>query len=281
MKLNFETRVAAAASSITGALEGRHDLAGAWGLVTGTGLGALADDLSGRVTIPYADIADFPTSTAPSHESALHIGQMGGQTVMLLSGRFHLYEGWSADDVVLPIYVMRALGADRLLLTNAAGTLNPEFQRGEIAVITDHMNFQGVHALTGPNPDALGVRFPDLSTAYDKALRGAAKSAAQTVGLTLREGIYAAVAGPELETNAERRFLRMAGADLVGMSTVMEVIAANHAGLRTLAFSAITNKALGDPDQQPDLIEHVIAHAEAAAPKLRALITAILSESQL
>src|SRR5690606_35250153 len=167
-------------------------------------------------------------------------------------GRLHLYEGWAAQDIALAVHLLKALGAGRLIVTNAAGALNPDLEPGEVMLIEDHLNFTGVNPLTGPNDERLGLRFPDLSRAYDPCLRAGALRAAAAAGVSLRRGVYAGVAGPSLEPSAERRFFRAAGADAVGMSTVIEVIAAAHAGLPVLGLSAITNSAAGAPDQAPD-----------------------------
>ncbi len=263
------------AERIAAALASIRDRAGApvdTGLILGSGLGALADRVEAATRIPYAEIAGFPVSTAPGHAGQLVIGRLFGRRVALMAGRLHLYEGWSARDIALPVYLLRALGAARLVVTNAAGALNPDLAPGEAMLIEDHLNFTGANPLTGPDEPTLGLRFPDLSRAYDPALRAAALRAAEAAGVTLRQGIYAAVAGPSLETSAERRFLRAAGGDAVGMSTVIEVIAAAHAGLPVLGFSAISNAASGGPDQAPDTIEAVLAHAARAGEDIGAIL---------
>jgi purine-nucleoside phosphorylase len=193
-----------------------------------------------------------------------------------MQGRLHLYEGFSAQDVALPVYVLQALGARHLIVTNAAGALSPDFAPGEVMLIEDHLNLTGTTPLCGANDDALGLRFPDLSRAYDPDLRARAVAAAAAAGLTLHRGIYAGVPGPQLETPAERRFLRATGADAVGMSTVLEVIAAVHAGLPTLGLCAITNAATGSPDQAPDTIEAVIATAAVAGETIAALLDRLI-----
>jgi purine-nucleoside phosphorylase len=228
------------------------------------------------VAIPYAEIAGFPVPTAPGHAGRLVAGTLHGHPVALMQGRLHLYEGWSARDVALPVYLLKALGAERLVVTNAAGALNPDLGCCDVMLIEDHLNFTGANPLAGPNDDALGLRFPDLSRAYDPALRAAALAAAGAAGVPLRRGVYAGVAGPSLETSAERRFMRAAGADAVGMSTVIEVIAAAHAGLPVLGLSAITNAAAGGPEQQPDTIEAVLANAAVAGRRIAALLAALL-----
>ena len=195
-----------------------------------------------------------------------------------MQGRLHLYEGWSPADIALAVRLLRRLGAERLVVTNAAGALDPEFLPGEVMLIEDHLNFTGASPLTGPNDDTIGLRFPDMSRAYDPGLRALARRVAEDAAIPLRTGIYAGVAGPQLETSAERRFLRAAGADAVGMSTVIEVIAAVHAGMKVIGLSAITNDASGGPDQAPDTIEAVLAHAEAAGVRIAALLARLLPE---
>ena len=206
------------------------------------------------------------------------IGRLHGRRVALMQGRLHLYEGWSPADIALAVRLLRRLGAERLVVTNAAGALDPEFQPGEVMLIEDHLNFTGASPLTGPNDDTIGLRFPDMSRAYDPDLRALARRVAEDAAIPLRTGIYAGVAGPQLETSAERRFLRAAGADAVGMSTVIEVIAAVHAGMKVIGLSAITNDASGGPDQAPDTIEAVLAHAEAAGVRIAALLARLLPE---
>lgn len=248
------------------------------GLVLGSGLGALAERVEDATAIPAAAIAGLPVSTAPGHAGRLVLGRLHGRRVALMQGRLHLYEGWSAQDVALPVYLLRALGADRLVVTNAAGALNPAFAPGSVMLIEDHLNFTGASPLTGPNDDRLGLRFPDMSRAYDPPLRAAALDAAAKAGIALRRGIYAGIGGPALETSAERRWLRATGADAVGMSTVLEVIAANHAGMKVLGLSAITNAAIGGPEQEPDTIEAVLAHAAAAGERIAGLLVRLLPD---
>jgi purine-nucleoside phosphorylase len=245
-------------------------------IILGSGLGQLADQTAGATAIPYAEIAGFPVSTAPGHAGRLVIGNLYWRRVVLMQGRLHLYEGWSARDVALAVYLLKRLGARRLIVTNAAGGLNPRYKPGEVMLIEDHLNFTGANPLTGPDEPALGPRFPDLSRAYDPELRAAAVQAAAAAGVALHRGIYAGIAGPSLETSAERRWLRSTGADAVGMSTVIEVIAAAHAGLPVLGLSAISNAATGGPEQQPDTIEDVLAHAAVAGDKIAALLARLL-----
>lgn len=268
------TRLDDAHASIAGRIQTPVEVA----LILGSGLGRLADRVEDAVVIPYAEIAGFPLSTAPGHAGRLVLGTLHGRRVALMQGRLHLYEGWSAADIALSVRLLRRLGADRLVVTNAAGALDPEFLPGEIMLIEDHLNFTGVSPLTGPNDDNIGLRFPEMSRAYDPGLRDLARSAATAEGIALRTGIYAGVPGPQLETSAERRFMRAAAADAVGMSTVIEVIAAVHCGMRVLGISAITNDASGGPDQAPDTIEEVLRHAEAAGAVIAKLLARILPE---
>ena len=267
-------RLAAALASIAGRAGPPVEVA----LILGSGLGRLADAVEAPVSIAYEEIAGLPASTAPGHAGRLVIGGLHGRRVALMQGRLHLYEGWSPGDIALAVRILRGLGAERLVVTNAAGALDPEFRPGDIMLIEDQMNFTGASPLTGPNDDAIGLRFPDMSRAYDPELRDATRRAAEAAGVALRYGIYAGVAGPQLETSAERRFLRASGADAVGMSTVIEVIAAVHAGMRVIGISAITNDASGGPDQAPDTIEEVLAHAGTAGVGIAALLARLLPE---
>jgi purine-nucleoside phosphorylase len=246
-------------------------------LILGSGLGGVADRVEGAVAIPYAELG-LPTSTAPGHSGRLVLGRLHGRQVAVMQGRLHLYEGWSAQQIGFAVRLLARVGAETLVVTNAAGALDPDFAPGEVMLIEDHLNFTGANPLTGPNEDRIGPRFPDMSRAYDPELRDAAGAAAEAAGVELRHGIYAGIAGPSLETSAERRFLRAAGADAVGMSTVIEVIAAVHAGMRVLGLSAITNDASGGPDQQPDTIEAVLANAEIAGAKIAALLARLVPE---
>jgi purine-nucleoside phosphorylase len=248
------------------------------GLILGSGLGELAERVEDATTIPATAIAGLPVSTAPGHAGRLVFGRLHGRRVALMQGRLHLYEGWSAQDVALPVYLLRALGAERLVVTNAAGALNAAFAPGSVMLIEDHLNFTGASPLIGPNDDRLGLRFPDMSRAYDPGLRTGALAAAAAAGIALERGIYAGIIGPSLETSAERRWLRATGADAVGMSTVLEVIAANHACMRVLGLSAITNAATGGPEQEPDTIEAVLAHAAVAGERIAALLARLLPD---
>ncbi len=211
------------------------------GIVLGSGLGAFASSLESAVRFPYSDLPGLPTSTAIGHSGEL---VMNGD-VAVMSGRFHLYEGYTPQQTVSGIRLFHALGIKRVILTNASGSINPNFPRGSLVLISDHINLQGVNPLTGPNDDSLGPRFPDMTEAYSKRLRAIAKSVGARLGRTLEEGVYAALLGPSYETPAEIRYLRTIGADLVGMSTAAEVIAGNHAGMEVLGISCVTNVAAG------------------------------------
>lgn len=277
MDKQFSNRLANALASIRMEIDFEPKTA----LVTGTGLAGLLDDIKVEKTIAYKDIEGFPVSTAPSHKGELIFGEIDGTKIIAQNGRFHLYEGWSGDDIVLPVYVMAQLGAANYVVANAAGALNENYRVGEIMMIEDHLNFLGIHPLSGSNDDSLGPRFPDMSRAYHPDLRAKARIASQNSNLDIQSGIYAAVHGPEFETSAERRFLRSAGGDAVGMSTVPEVIAANHAGLRVLGFSAITNAATGGEDQQPDTLEEVLENANIAATNIRKIILELIRDGSL
>jgi len=220
------------------------------GVVLGSGLGAFADTLDNRVEIPYKDIPGWPQSTAVGHAGKLVIGGVDGVTVAALSGRAHFYEGYAPQQVVFGVRVLGKLGIKSLVLTNAAGGINLSYGQGSLVLISDHINLQGTNPLIGPNEDTLGPRFPDMSDAYAKSYRSIAKSTALDLQIDLPEGVYAAMSGPSYETPAEIRFLRTIGADLVGMSTVGEVIAANHMGIQCMAISCVTNMAAGVMDQK-------------------------------
>jgi purine-nucleoside phosphorylase len=249
------------------------------GLILGSGLGQLADAVEDATVIPFSDIVNFPRSSAPGHAGRLVVGSLYGTRVAIAQGRLHLYEGWTSRDVALPVYLIKALGAERLVLTNAAGALNASFDPGQVMLIDDHINLTGANPLIGPDEPSLGLRFPDLTHAYDPSLRSLAIQAAEAEGINLRRGIYVGVAGPSLETSAERRFYASAGGDAIGMSTVLETIAAAHASLPVLAFSAITNSATGGSDQEPDTIEDVLKMAAVAGKTLERLLRRVIRGS--
>ena len=249
----------------------RSDLQPRVGLVLGSGLGGLADELEDRVEIPYSELPGWPTATAVGHAGTLVLGRLDGVPVAVMRGRAHLYEGISADRVVFGVRVLGRLGIGSLVVTNAAGGIDPAYRPGLLVLISDHVNLQGTSALVGPNDDSLGPRFPDMSDAYDPELRSRAREAADRLGIELGEGVYAAWLGPQFETPAEIRFMRAVGGDLAGMSTVQEVIAARHMGIRVLGISVVTNMAAG---VLPEKIDHeqVLAVGAAAAGSLVALL---------
>jgi purine-nucleoside phosphorylase len=218
-------------------------------LVLGSGLGAFADELSSATRIPYHKIPGFPRSTVPGHSGQLVIGKAAGVPLVAMQGRVHLYEGYSAKEVVFPMRVLGRLGVRAAILTNAAGAINLDYSQGALVAIRDHINLQGTNPLIGPNDERFGVRFPDMSQAYSKAYREIALREAKRLGIQIHEGVYAALCGPSFETPAEIRYLKTIGADLVGMSTAFEVIVARHMGIRVLGISCVTNMAAGILDQ--------------------------------
>jgi purine-nucleoside phosphorylase len=244
-------------------------------LVLGSGLGAFADELDGATRIPYERIPGFPRSTAVGHAGRLVIGKAGGIVVAAMQGRVHSYEGYSAKEVVFPMRVFGRIGIRSAILTNAAGGINLEFKQGALVVIRDHINLQGSNPLIGPNDDRFGPRFPDMSQAYRKSYREIALTEAKRLGIEVREGVYAALSGPSYETPAEIRYLRTIGADLVGMSTVPEVIVARHMGIRVLGISCVTNMAAGILDQPIDHAE-VMETGERVKTQFVALLRAII-----
>lgn len=245
------------------------------GLILGTGLGALAKEIVAEATIPYPEIPFFPQSTVLGHRGQLVCGMLAGQAVMAMEGRFHLYEGYSAAQVTFPIRVMKELGCRFLIVSNAAGGLNPMHRKGDLVVIEDHINLMGVNPLIGPNDDRLGTRFPDLIEPYDKGLQQLALRAALESNIVAHRGVYVGVTGPNLETRAEYRFLRALGADVVGMSTVPESLVAVHAGLKVLGFSIVTDMCLPDA-LSPVSHEEIVAVAQDAEIKLRTIVRLVL-----
>jgi purine-nucleoside phosphorylase len=247
-------------------------------LILGSGLGGLADELSDAVVVPYADIPGFPRSTVVGHRGELAIGRLAAQPVAVLRGRFHFYEGYSMQQVTFPVRVLRALGCEALIVTNAAGGLRPDWAVGDLMRISDQVFLPGMaghHPLRGENDDRLGPRFPAMVGAYDTELGRLAHTVAQEHGTTLREGVYVMVTGPSFESSAELRMLRAWGADAVGMSTAPEVVVARHMGMRVLGISLVTNLAL--PDGAPANHQEVLEAGEAAKPKFGALLKGILA----
>lgn len=245
------------------------------GVITGTGLGELTSTMAVDLRLPYQEIPHFPRSTSMGHKGLLAFGRVGEQRVMAMEGRFHLYEGYTAEEVAFPVRVMSRLGVKILIISSAAGGLHPLFEPADLMLVTDHINLTGRNPLVGPNLDTFGSRFPDMSRVYDRKLMILARQKAMELGIPLREGVYVGILGPSLETPAETRFLRMSGADAVGMSTVLEVIVGVHCGMRILVIVAITNVNLPDCMNKTS-VEEVIATAQKAGPKLASLLKEII-----
>jgi purine-nucleoside phosphorylase len=260
-----------AAAAIRGTGGGSADTA----IILGTGLGKLAESIDVRAELPYERVPGFPLSTVESHAGRLLFGTIAGREVVAMQGRFHRYEGYTLQQVTFPVRALRLAGADTLIVSNACGGMNPLWRAGDIMLIDDHINLLGDNPLVGPNLDELGPRFPDMSRPYDGALIELAERCALELQLIVRRGVYVAVPGPNLETRAEYRMLRAYGADVVGMSTVPEVIVARHAGMRVLGFSIITDECLPDA-LQPAELATIIRVAQGAEPRLGALITRVL-----
>jgi purine-nucleoside phosphorylase len=266
-----DERVARAAAAIGARLGSRPEVA----IILGTGLGGLGREIEVEAEIPYQDIPGFPLPTVESHAGRLICGTLAGRAVAAVAGRVHRYEGYGAREVVFPVRVLRALGARVLIVSNACGGMHPLWAPGDLVLITDHINLQGDNPLVGANDDTVGPRFPDLSAPYDAELGRLAREAALEQRVTLREGVYAAVTGPNLETRAEYRMLRFIGADVVGMSTVPEVIAAVHCGMRVLGISIITDRCLPDALEPAD-VRRIIAVAAGAEPRLTGVIRRVV-----
>lgn len=245
------------------------------GIILGTGLGDLTDVIEVESAVPYDTIPGFPVSTVESHAGRLLLGRLAGRPVVAMQGRFHRYEGYGLDQVTFPVRVMRALGAEVLLVSNACGGMHPLWPPGDLMLIEDHINLLGDNPLIGINDETLGPRFPDMSQPYDAGLRAIAREAAMDLQVPLREGVYVGIPGPNLETRAEYRMLRAIGGDVVGMSTVPEVIVANHAGMRVMGVSIITDQCLPDALEAASL-ERIIAVAKTAEPSLTRLVTRVV-----
>jgi len=244
-------------------------------VILGTGLGGLAREIEVETAIPYEEIPHFPLSTVESHTGHLLLGTLAGRRVVAMEGRFHRYEGYTLQQIALAVRVMHGLGAQVLVVSNACGAMNPEWHAGDLMLIGDHINLLGDNPLIGPNLDELGARFPDMSQPYDHALRHLALEVADELGIRLRAGVFVAVMGPNLETRAEYRMLRTMGADVVGMSTVPEVIAARHMGMRVMGVSIITDECFPDALEEANIAK-IIATANLAEPKLTALVKGVL-----
>ena len=245
------------------------------GIILGTGLGGLVEQIDEEASFDYEEIPHFPRSTTTSHRGRLVCGRLCGRSVVAMEGRFHAYEGYSLQQITLPVRVMKALGAQRLVVSNACGGMNPYYRCGDIMVIDDHINLMGGNPLVGVNDDRLGPRFPDMSEPYDRGMIELAMAVARDQQLPLHRGVFVAVLGPNLETRAEYRFLRAIGADVVGMSTVPEVIVAVHCGLRVVGFSIITDCCFPDALEPADVAK-IIACANEAEPRLRRLVIGVL-----
>ena len=264
-------RVAGAAAAIRGRTKAMPELA----IVLGTGLGGLAREITIETEIPYGDIPGFPLSTVESHPGKLLVGRLAGRPVMAMQGRFHRYEGYDLQQVTFPIRVLHTLGARTLVVSNACGGMHPLWAPGDLVLLSDHINLLGDNPLIGANDERFGPRFPDMSAPYDPDLRALARRAALELGIVLREGVYVAVPGPNLETRAEYRMLRTMGADVVGMSTVPEVIVAVHQGMRVMGVSIITDQCLPDA-LEPASLDRIITTATQAEPQLTRLISSVV-----
>ncbi len=258
-------------------IDSRIRVQGKVGVILGTGLGDMAEKFSPRQALPYEEIPHFPRATAVGHAGRLILGRCSNKEVLVMQGRFHFYEGYPLAQVTFPVRVMKNLGIEILIVSNAAGGLNPLFAVGDVMIISDHINLTGQNPLMGPNLDALGPRFPDMTAVYDQELIDLSERIAREKRITLRKGVYAGVTGPSLETPAETRFLRMIGADAVGMSTIPEAITGVHCGLCILAFSAISN--VHNPDfPQPVSVEAILANAALAGGKMFDIIAGVLEK---
>ncbi len=266
---------AAAVDAAAAAVRARTALVPEAALILGTGLGGIGKAIAVECAIPYSEIPGFALSTVESHAGRLLVGTLAGRRVMAMQGRFHRYEGYSLQQVTFPVRVLRALGATTLIASNACGGMHPLWAPGDLMLISDHINLLGDNPLIGPHDTAFGDRFPDMSAPYDEALRAAARQVAAERGITLREGVYVAVSGPNLETRAEYRMLRALGADVVGMSTVPEVIVAVQSDMRVLGLSIITDQCLPD-SLEPANLGRIIATAGAAEPHLETLVRGVL-----
>lgn len=246
------------------------------GIILGTGLGGLVKEIQAEIVIDYSEIPHFPVSTVESHKGKLIFGTLGGKKIVAMQGRFHYYEGYTMQQVTFPVRVMKALGVDTLLISNAAGGMNPHFSKGDIMLITDHINLLGDNPLIGHNDDSLGPRFPDMTEPYTKELIALAENVALDQKIKVQKGVFVAVSGPNLETKAEYRFLRGIGADVVGMSTVPEVIVAVHQSMRVLGFSIMTDECFPDA-LKPVSLQEVIAVANSAEPKLTSIMKEVVT----
>lgn len=272
-------KIADKIAEVKQAIESRTPVKPTIGLILGSGLGVLADEITEAVRIPYEEIPHFPVSTVEGHQGQWVSGKLNGKNVVAMQGRFHFYEGYGLEEVTFPIRVMKALGVDTLIITNASGGINMGYQPGDLMIIQDHINLTGRNPLIGPNEESFGVRFPDMSSAYDPSLRELACRVAANEGIEIQAGVYAGLTGPSYETPAEIRMLRILGADAVGMSTVPEVIVARHSGVRVLGISCISNMAAGILPQPLSHAE-VMETAEKVKTKFLSLVRGIVEEMQ-
>jgi len=272
--VNIKERVSEAVEFVKGQIDSDAEV----GIILGTGLGGLTKEIKVEKEIDYSDIPEFPVSTVESHSGKLLYGILEGKKVLAFQGRFHLYEGYTAQEAAIPVRLAKGLGIKTLIISNAAGGLNINFRKGDLMVITDHINLQGFNPLVGPNVDEWGPRFPDMSQPYSDSLSEKARALALKAGIELRQGVYVSVLGPNLETRAEYRFLKLIGADAVGMSTVPEVIAAVHMGIEVVAFSVITDECFPDA-LEPVSIPEILAAAAEAEPKLTEITKGLVSSS--
>jgi purine-nucleoside phosphorylase len=261
----------------TRAVRARWDGKPRVGIILGTGLGGLVEEIKTETFFHYADVPHFPITTVQSHAGRLVCGQLAGKTVVAMEGRFHFYEGYTLKQITFPVRVMKALGCEVLIVSNACGGMNPQYAKGDLMVIEDHINLMGDNPLIGKNDDRLGPRFPDMCFPYDRELIALAQRVALEERIACQKGVFVAVPGPNLETRAEYRFLRQIGADVVGMSTVPEVIVGVHAGLRNLGLSVVTDMCLPDA-LEPVVLADIVATANAAEKKLRALVRRVVGE---
>ena len=258
-------------------IESRSKVKPKIGIIVGTGLGTLAKEIEIKAIVPYSDIPHFAVSTAPGHEGNLILGKLSGKMIMAMQGRFHLYEGYSLEEITFPIRIMKEMGVELLIESNAAGGMNPNFKAGDLMIIIDHINLTGNNPLIGPNDERLGPRFPDMSEPYDKRLIELTNRIAIEEKIGIHKGVYVGLTGPNFETPAEYRFLRLIGADAVGMSTVCEVIVARHSGLRVLGISCITDECI--PDRlEPLNFRKLIQVAQKVEPNLARLVKRLLRE---
>ncbi len=258
-------------------IESRSKVKPKIGIIIGTGLGTLAKEIEIKAIVPYSDIPHFAVSTAPGHEGNLILGKLSGKMIMAMQGRFHLYEGYSLEEITFPIRIMKEMGVELLIESNVVGGMNPNFKAGDLMIITDHINLTGNNPLIGPNDERLGPRFPDMSEPYDKRLIELTNRIAIEEKIGIHKGVYVGLTGPNFETPAEYRFLRLIGADAVGMSTVCEVIVARHSGLRVLGMSCITDECI--PDRlEPVNFRKLIQVAQKVEPNLARLVKRLLRE---